>query len=732
MPAMRRMTCAAIALALCAAGAPAAVDGFSGSKVGGGAPTPTPPPTDYVAPPSAPSPVPLPSGGSEASPGYSGLTPDASGVDPGYVGPNVVLVFKTLPPPDVTDPKLDAGEPVTLPSDFNVTKDAEEREQQCYADLKPRVWDSRVDYLLSQYYHGIPHSYNAPDSYFRSRAYMELHANPLDGQQSIEDRVSTKFGLNLYDAATWEIALGLQNHFEIPAVYNKEVLYGSTTGRAAPLPGGLKNIRANSQDYKYGQSGTPGDSIEKVTMPGGYANPTSQDNTNKKIEGSFFFRMISDCYLCEDPLIGPYAKSFQYKHDPNFKGTEPLNAPRWNMNGAIIWNDWKPITGEQAWGVMIGPLQNLYLKYQGEVPFWTTFEEMPAEVQLGLSIMPAVVLMQSTPGSMYHCPIGTQIFPIDEHEGENVSNENNLSMYAGLRILQYFLVNNTIANNGVYDPYIKTQMDQLQGVCDNLVKWFSTPGAMFTVEALEFPGLAPSKIGYQGGHVSFANGGYAPVEIMKPSGFAVDCQTWCMSVMLPYLPDIVAKTLGEDGPYNLWQQVKARGGYYNSTGHIAGVGFTQVFDDSCIAEAVGGGDSISMATEAQNNSCTTHEIWSAEWSFGAALMTKIMAKTYKTTNPTRYAELMAEAKSITDNVMKLQSDGGLFNNETSGEHSDGGLLYGNKRFFIPWGWYANPVSSLCGTAWSIMNEHDFNPFVLGGGDALVPVPKLSHFAGHSR
>ena len=41
--------------------------------------------------------------------------------------------------------------------------------------------------------------------------------------------------------------------------------------------------------------------------------------------------------------------------------------------------------------------------------------------------------------------------------------------------------------------------------------------------------------------------------------------------------------------------------------------------------------------------------------------------------------------------------GGL-NNEVI----DGGILYANRRFFIPWGWYANAVSSLCSTSWSIM------------------------------
>ena len=37
-------------------------------------------------------------------------------------------------------------------------------------------------------------------------------------------------------------------------------------------------------------------------------------------------------------------------------------------------------------------------------------------------------------------------------------------------------------------------------------------------------------------------------------------------------------------------------------------------------------------------------------------------------------------------------------------HTDGGMLYANTRFFIPWGWYSNAISSLCSTGWSVMEE----------------------------
>jgi hypothetical protein len=37
-----------------------------------------------------------------------------------------------------------------------------------------------------------------------------------------------------------------------------------------------------------------------------------------------------------------------------------------------------------------------------------------------------------------------------------------------------------------------------------------------------------------------------------------------------------------------------------------------------------------------------------------------------------------------------------------------------------WGWYSNAISSLCSTGWSVMEEEDYNPFVLGGNSSNVP------------
>ena len=251
----------------------------------------------------------------------------------------------------------------------------------------PLVWNQRMFFLLNNYHDSLPHSYNIPDQYFRSEAYMTrgTHPEPLDGKEAIEDRVCSTYGLNLYDAGTWSIGLALQNEFEIQRVYNRQILYSSTTGRMDEV-GGIKDIRGDTTDFKYGKGQVIGASLEMVTMPANMSNPMEKGGKNHKIQGAFFYRMIAPCYRCVDPLIGGYAESFRY-NATEMKG----KGPSWNTEGAIVWNDWKPITGEQAWAMMVGPMNYLYLKTNKTMPRFKDFASAPAEVQLAVSILPAMV-----------------------------------------------------------------------------------------------------------------------------------------------------------------------------------------------------------------------------------------------------------------------------------------------------------------------------------------------------
>ena len=105
---------------------------------------------------------------------------------------------------------------------------------------------------------------------------------------------------------------------------------------------------------------------------------------------------------------------------------------------------------------------------------------------------------------------------------------------------------------------------------------------------------------------------------------------------------------------------------------------------------------------------------------------KVLADEYEKKGSAHIAtKLRADAANMRKAVMAprkrvgVMEVGGL-NNRLFLDGGDGGVLYSNRVFYVPWGWFANNVPSLGATAWSIMEGEDFNPFVLGGDSSNVP------------
>merc|ERR1711968_396605 len=100
-------------------------------------------------------------------------------------------------------------------------------------DVHELQYSPQVKYILSQYYDGLPHGYACPDDYWSSYEYLssdiEEQLGPLDNQTAVQDRTCTKYGLNLYDAATFTMALTLRGASNVANMYQKNVLYLSST-----------------------------------------------------------------------------------------------------------------------------------------------------------------------------------------------------------------------------------------------------------------------------------------------------------------------------------------------------------------------------------------------------------------------------------------------------------------------------------------------------------------------
>ena len=181
--------------------------------------------------------------------------------------------------------------------------------------------------------------------------------------------------------------------------------------------------------------------------------------------------------------------------------------------------------------------------------------------------------------------------------------------------------------------------------------------------------------------------------------------------------------MGKGTAYHLWQVVKQRAGYYedgDTSKALFGVGYTDVNDPAAVSH---------IPAEAKK-----HEyIISAEWTFGAINMCLVLAEQYDDINSSHHNEfyarsLRADAHSMISGVnsigalSKVDDSHPLIDLESRDENT-AAYRYANRRYNIPFGWWANPIDSLCSTAWGLMVANRFNPFILGGSYTGEVIPR---------
>lgn len=116
---------------------------------------------------------------------------------------------------------------------------------------------------------------------------------------------------------------------------------------------------------------------------------------------------------------------------------------------------------------------------------FSTLAGAPHEVQLAVSIMPAVNALQSVLGTknsekkfhilnylgaIYQCPQGADVYPPDPDEATLVSNENNFAAYSAFKALLFIL--NSYYTGG--DPVLDATKTSLVNLIDGLESWFKT------------------------------------------------------------------------------------------------------------------------------------------------------------------------------------------------------------------------------------------------------------------
>ena len=562
--------------------------------------------------------------------------------------------------------------------------------------LLPLSYYSTPDFW-GQYVAAIPGNDCTVTDIYSANDYTLTPSKSSPGADLQVERVNVFNGLDIYDGAAWQIALAIAGNagiqgpsgtslFSIAENEDQLLLLGYDGNASQVTSGANRAISQSNGTFTYN-----GISI---------SDPSS----------AYYFRMVPRNWLAKDPFIGTSYQSY-------ITATNLPPNPDYQA-GKITWLDWKPITGENSWAFLIGPLQTAYMQYvvnqKGSyVPHTST------AVQNALNVLYALRCMQAPIGGIYYATKGslgnTGDAPVNPYE---VSVENNASTLAGMLIFQQIL-QQELAN----EPNLSTpDRAALQQASDNIQAMIyggTTPQGAQTEGLLaffrEYAWDATNSIFYQGGLANDPTSSSAWQPTSEPK--AVDVSTWGITVLGQ---PIIDKWFGFGSAYNIWQSVKEWGGFYGPDQTLWGVGYS---------DADGNGSSGDY----------TKGILSAEWTAGALNMVRALIVQYNVaetssdylsaeqTLAAQYVQnLSADEKSMAGNLGSLRSDQypteDAFSAVRPANYSSLipfptnrlSYLYASKRYMIPFGWFANPLPSTTSTAWAIMLHYEFNPLTLGG------------------
>ncbi len=503
------------------------------------------------------------------------------------------------------------------------------------------------------------------------------------------ERVNVHNGANIYDAATWQIAVVLGqvvNKFGNPV---KQDAYALATNQNKLL--------------KEGYSGNA-----RSTVP-----PTNRAMTKGNVflyngqvvsnaDRAYSFRMLARNWLATDPLAGSRYASWITVN------TLPIGNSEYQV-GKVSWTDWKAITGENAWAFLVGPLQAAYIHYVQEQQLkFVPFADLA--IRNALAVLPTFAAMQSPIGGVYHVPSGTLdnqgIKLINPHE---IAVENNFSLYAGLRILEATL-RAEIANDTSLAPADKATISTALKTINVMINGGQVGNNTATEGLLAFFKTKAWRNNefVQGGLANDPNERSTWVPTLAPK--AVDANTWGVAALGARQIDV---WFGFGAAYKLWQQVQGWGAYGDKT-ELWGVGYSDQDGNGRDREGI-----------------YRQGVMSAEWTAGAIDMVRNMIHYYESIPGASASHAAAQSylKNLKDDesamleaIQTLRFDS-YQKTSFPGKPNDypnlisqtsQPYLYASRRYFIPFGWYANPLPSTCSTAWIIMIADHYDPFGYGG------------------
>ena len=469
-----------------------------------------------------------------------------------------------------------------------------------------------------------------------------------DSITGIIERLIVEEGISVYDAAVRQIVLtmvgGVQN---IKAAYTPIQVYWDGHLRQ------LINIRAGypAQPFIYDPK---------------HPEAVSSDLTQTGKRG-FVFRIINanGLYDSQDPLDGK--KKF-------------IGFPNWPT---VHWEDWKPISGENAW-IVIAAMHLYHKRYTDNNPNAAAPPQKNAtELRLAQEIARAAQLLQAPNGGIRMAPVGTYtpIVTIDHTASvqEIAHTLDAMASYEPAASEPPRISNGMVIGKQILPEELTWYYNEIS--TENNLSWYTAfrmlyhvtgqaeyQEAMKRIENYFKAAWNPSEnYFYQGMH--FQSERWVP----NTEHFATDVQNWALAALGPGTID---SWFGEGAAFRLWQKTKQLAGDFESPAGVSGVGFT--------AE----NDRISI-----------------EWTVGAIFAARALSAHYQKTHPDWAAEASRDAVAMRQGIEP-------FRMEISDQQA--AYSYSSRRGWIPFGWFSHDpnILSMVSTCWVILADADFNPFFL--------------------
>jgi len=525
---------------------------------------------------------------------------------------------------------------------------------------------------------------------YNTENYTLTPENPTStGAQLQVERLNVFNGADIYDAACWQIALALAAQAGVPNPDRNQSLFDLANNQNLLLKLG----------YDGNQTPPPTSGANRATTASGQFDYYGHSLTEP--EKAYFFRMVTQNWLSTDPFLDTIYMSHVTADNL------PQGNPAYKA-GLVTWMDWKPITGENSWAFFVGPMHMEMLKQKAYGMSYVPFSSVA--VQNALNLLEAYTYMQSpSTRAIWYAVKGSLGNTGSQTVDYQVSTENNASTLGGLLAFQKVL-EDELQNETYLTSAQQAQINQALQTIETLI--YGSDGKSGILGYMQNHAWdATNGIFYQGGFADDPNKSSTWVPTIEPK--AVDVNTWGVSVLGQPLVD---KWFGFGTAYKIWQNVKSWGGFYGPDKKIWGVGYSD---------------------KDNNGEHGNYEdgIISAEWTAGAINMVRVLitqytqAETSSEYTPTQQADakgyvaaLQADHDSMVTALLTLRNDS--YAATAAYEHSRPtgydslipispdklAFIYASKRYFIPFGWYSNPLPSTTSTSWSLMLHYNYNPF----------------------